>query len=91
MSVTFETQAVEYVAFCRADRANVRSGSKADMCSAQAMSALCQKRTLASQQTASLFDHLVSTRKQRRRDFEPNRARGFEIDHELEFRRLLYR
>jgi len=31
MSATFQTRAVEYVAFCRADRTNVRFGSKADI------------------------------------------------------------
>ena len=37
------------------------------------MSALCQKRTFALQQTVVLLDYLVGERKQFRRNFEPVR------------------
>jgi len=39
----------------------------------------------------ALFDHLVGTGQQRRRDFEAKRFRGFEVDHKLEFGWLLNR
>src|ERR1035441_5546191 len=39
------------------------------------MSALCQKRTRAPQQTASLFDHHVGAREERRRHGEAKRPR----------------
>src|ERR1700730_19341203 len=37
------------------------------------------------------LDHLVSAREQPRRNFKPERLRGLEIDHKLEFGRLLHR
>ena len=40
---------------------------------------------------ASLFNHHVGARKQRRRYGEAERPGGLEIDHELEFGRLLDR
>jgi len=53
---------------------------------------LCaQKRTYAPQQRRSLFDHLVSARKQRRRHFEAQRLGGLEIHDEFEFRGLFDR
>jgi hypothetical protein len=36
-----------------------------------------------------LFDHLVGAGKHGCRDFQAERPRGFEIDHQLEPRRLL--
>src|SRR5437016_3891814 len=36
------------------------------------------------------FDHLVGKREQRRRDFDAERLRGLEIDHQLEFARLYH-
>src|SRR2546421_2593305 len=41
-----------------------------------------------SQQTRSLFDHLVGASKQRRRHFEAARLRGIHVNHQLEFGRL---
>src|SRR5712692_4911554 len=38
-----------------------------------------------------LLDHFVGEREQRRRDFEAERFRGFEVDHELELGGLNYR
>jgi hypothetical protein len=40
---------------------------------------------------AHLFDHLVGAREQHGWNFEPKRLRCLEIDHKLEFGRLLYR
>ena|SRR5882724_1545701 len=41
--------------------------------------------------TISLFDHLVGAGEKGRRDFDPKRFCSFEIDHHLEFCRLLWR
>ena len=38
----------------------------------------------------ALLDHLVGEREQRRRDFEAERLRSLEIDHQLEFARLYH-
>src|SRR4030088_3354726 len=38
---------------------------------------------------AHLFDHIVNEREQVRRDFNAERPRGLEVDHKLEFCRLL--
>src|SRR3974390_1367282 len=40
---------------------------------------------------AHLFDHLVGTREQRRRNFEAERFRAFQIDRQDVFRRSLHR
>ena len=39
----------------------------------------------------SLFDHLVGTGEQRRRHLQAQCLRGFEVDHQLVFRRRLHR
>jgi hypothetical protein len=38
---------------------------------------------------SQLLNHLIGERAQRRRDREPERRCGFEVDDELDFRRLL--
>src|SRR3954452_9050906 len=50
-----------------------------------------QKRTLAPQQTASLFDHLVGGDQQARRNGQAKCLRRFEVDDGFELRRRLHR
>ena len=61
------------------------------------MSALAQKQTCAAHKPMSksghqpvLFDHLVGTVEQRRRDGDTERLSGLEVDHKLELGRLLH-
>jgi hypothetical protein len=47
--------------------------------------------TNATQQTSSLFDHVVGAQQKRFRDRQPECFRDLEVDDQLEFRRLLDR
>src|SRR5215472_1498277 len=48
------------------------------------MSALCQKRTYAVQQTVSLFDYVVSELSELQRHIQAERLGGLEVDYQLE-------
>ena len=63
-------------------RAHHSLGTAARKAEVGARQLLCQKRS---------FDHLVGEREQRGRNFEPECFGGFQIDHQLEFGRLLNR
>jgi len=52
------------------------------------MSALCQKQTHASQQSAQLLDHLVGELLHMQRHIEAERFGGLEVDQQLEPRGL---
>ena len=58
---------------------------------AASMSALCQERHLAPQQTTSLFDHFVGEREYASRKFETERPGSLETDDEPQLGRLLDR
>src|SRR5262249_46275547 len=71
---------------------NVRFTPKSDQISApQRNVAKCHKQTYAVQQRTQLFDHLVGAGENGGRDVEAERPGGLEIDHQLEFHRLLHR
>jgi hypothetical protein len=46
-------------------------------------------RPSALQRNSALFDHLVGAAQQQGRDIDADRFCGFEVDHHLEFDRLL--
>jgi len=52
------------------------------------MSALCQKRTHATQQNSNLFEHVVGDRDQPWRNLDAKRSRHLKVDRKLEFGRL---
>src|SRR5262249_36956069 len=54
------------------------------------LSALCQKRTCAPQQTTALFDHLVGAREDGRRNVEAQPLGGPEVDDKFVLHRRLH-
>ena len=68
-----------------APQINVRFTTKSGHCIApQRMSAMCQKRTYAVQQTVSLFDYVVSELSELHRHIQAERLGGLEVDYQLE-------
>jgi hypothetical protein len=53
--------------------------------------AVCHKETYAAQQIALLFDHLIGAGEQRRRNGEPERLSGRQVNDEVKLGRLLDR
>jgi hypothetical protein len=71
---------------------HVRFAPKADKQADVSLSPLCARSGCKQpQQNSALFDHLVGQCQQLVGDFEAERLRGPEIDHEVKFRGLLDR
>jgi hypothetical protein len=67
-------------------KADVRFGSKADMCSAQA-----DVRFVPIADIRVLFDHLVGSDDESRRHCQAERLCGFQVNHQFEFDGGLHR
>jgi hypothetical protein len=83
---SFATKAIEALRPCMS--ASAQSGQVGRH---RAKSASGQSRPNASEQMASLFDHLIGEREQRRRDFQAERFGGLHIDEEFKGCRQLDR
>ena len=95
----YQIDAVRLGPRCLDEIGDVRFGSKADMCSAQAHVRFTPESDIKCDivecplraKSGHSFEHLVGTSDKRVGDIETERPRGLEVDAQLDFRALLDR